>query len=563
VVNPPNDIVIGSVGRALPGVEVKILDPQPQQDGAPPTGEVLIRGAIVMREYYHRPDATAETLRDGWLYTGDLGYLDARNNLFLTGRKKEIIVLANGKNLHPEEIEAHYLKSPFIKELCVMAIQGTPGDPQSERLHAVVVPNFEVLKERKILNAKEVIRWDLEGLSHQLPSMKRILSYDIWQDELPRTTTRKLKRFEIERRVKEKMARGAAGEETAGSEKEATEEEVFWLAQPQVQRALEVIRDNLKEPKSTILPSDNLELDLGLDSMQRIELLVAVEGELSGKVDESRIGEIYTVRELVDAVLTSATEGRGTRAAAPGWDAIFHEEVTDPEILQLSKPRPIMNALWYLVGRVVLILFKDLFQLKVEGLEKLPEQGPFILSSNHQSYIDPVPLGALMPWKHFRNMFAVGTSEIFGTGIMRRVAHQLHVVVVDPDVNLVPAMKAGAYGLRRNMVLILYPEGERSIDGTPKRFKKGAAILATHLKVPIVPIAIDGFYEAWPRGKPFFQKFTKMRMAFGDPILPPPGPPSEKVYDQMTTEVKARVAEMYEKLGGRTNAEAPHAKAAD
>jgi long-chain acyl-CoA synthetase len=561
VVTPPKKIVIGSTGKPLPGVEVKTLDPQPQEEGGTPIGEVLIRGRIVMQGYYNRPDATAETLRDGWLHTGDLGYFDAQGNLVLTGRKKEMIILANGKNLYPEEIEAHYLKSPFIKELCVMGMQGTPGDPQSERLHAVIVPNFEVLRERKILNAKEVIRWDLEGLSQELPSVKRIRSYDIWQEELPRTTTRKLKRFEIERRVKERQARGISGVEPA-SQKELTEEEALWLDQPKVQRALEAIRENARETKAVILPGDNLELDLGLDSMQRIELLVAVEGELGGKVDESRIGEIYTVRELVDAVLASAVEGRA-RETALGWDAIFREEVTDPEVLHLAKSRTIATAFWFLVSRIAQMLANDLFHLRVTGLEKLPEKGPFILSSNHQSYIDPVVLGAVMPWKHFRNLFAVGTSEIFGSGFMHWLAHQLHVVVVDPDINLVPAMKAGAWGLRRGMVLVLYPEGERSIDGTPKRFKKGAAILATHLKVPIVPIAIEGFYDAWPRGKSFFQKITRMSMAIGDPIAPPEGPVSEKFYEQFMAKVKARVVEMYDELGVEYRGDVLEAKAAD
>src|SRR6185437_1653795 len=97
-------------------------------------------------------------------------------------------------------------------------------------------------------------------------------------------------------------------------------------------------------------------------------------------------------------------------------------------------------------------------------------------------------------------------SEIFGSGLMRQIARLLKVVVVDPDANLVPAMRAGAYGLRNGLALVLYPEGERSIDGTPRIFKKGAAILSTYLQVPIVPVAIDGFFEAWPRNQRL-QKF--------------------------------------------------------
>ena len=195
----------------MPTVEAKILDPQPQEEGGQPVGEIVIRGPIVMKGYWNRPDATAEAIKDGWLHTGDLGYFDSGGNLFITGRRKELIVLANGKNIYPEEIETHYLKSPFIKEICVMGLEAKPGDPSSERLYAVVVPNFDVLKERKIVNAKEVIRFDIEGLSQQLASTKRIGNYEIWQEDLPRTTTRKLKRFEIEKRVRANQKRGTLG----------------------------------------------------------------------------------------------------------------------------------------------------------------------------------------------------------------------------------------------------------------------------------------------------------------------------------------------------------------
>jgi long-chain acyl-CoA synthetase len=174
----------------MKGVEGKIIDPQPQEEG-PAVGEVAIRGAVVMKGYWNRPDATAAVLRDGWFLTGDLGYFDARDHLFLTGRKKEVIVLSNGKNVYPEEIEAHYLKSPFIKEIAVMGLEGKPGQG-GDRLHAVIVPNFDVLRQRKIVNAKEVIRFNIEGLSPEIASTKRIGSYEIWQEDLPRTTTRKI-----------------------------------------------------------------------------------------------------------------------------------------------------------------------------------------------------------------------------------------------------------------------------------------------------------------------------------------------------------------------------------
>src|SRR5260221_4982775 len=197
-ITPPKANVMGSVGLPLKGVQVKIVNPQPidpqpidpqSAEGlSHPVGEVAISGDIVMPGYYNRVDATAEAIRDGWFYTGDLGYLDERGNLFITGRKKEMIVLSSGKNIYPEEVEAQYLRSPFIKEICVMGLVNRPGEPFSERLHAVIVPDFDVLRERKIVNAREVIRFDVENLSAELPSTKRILSFDLCPDPLPRTT---------------------------------------------------------------------------------------------------------------------------------------------------------------------------------------------------------------------------------------------------------------------------------------------------------------------------------------------------------------------------------------
>src|SRR5579864_577340 len=241
-VNSPNDIVFGSCGKAMKGVEGKIVNPQLQEDGRPAVGELAVRGPMVMKGYWNRPDATAEALRDGWLYTGDLGYFDSHGNLFLTGRKKEVIVLSNGKNVYPEEIEAHYLKSPFIKEIAVMGLEGKPGEDR-DRLHAVVVPNFDELRKRKIVNSKEAIRFDIEGLSPQIASTKRIGSYEIWQEDLPRTTTRKIKRYEVEKRVKANQARKVADDSDLPAEKPLTADETAWLDQPDVQRGLKIVRE--------------------------------------------------------------------------------------------------------------------------------------------------------------------------------------------------------------------------------------------------------------------------------------------------------------------------------
>jgi long-chain acyl-CoA synthetase len=545
---PLGAVNIASVGRPLPGLEIKILNPQQlEAHSGPAVGEVLMRGGVVMKGYYKRPDATEAALKEGWLYTGDLGYVDTHGNLMITGRAKEVIVLSSGKNVYPEEIEAHYLKTPLIKELCVIGLQSKPGEPIGERLHGVIVANFDELKARKIVNSREALRYDIENLSVQLPSTKRILSYEFWQEDLPRTTTRKIKRFEVERRVRERLA---AGEQAAGEQplsRKLTDEDREWMALPDVQRALAVICGAATTRKAEIYPADNLELDLGLDSMERVELLVALERELGGDVDDSVITGVYTVRDLVEAVRNSVgAENKG--ATAPAWEELLRQEPTDPQVLAVTRATPVVTTLFLLVTRLAHLLSCDFFRLKIEGLEKLPREGPFIIAPNHQSFLDPPILVSALPRPVLRNLFYVGTSDIFGNGVWRFIARLLKLIPVDPDANLVPAMQAAAFGLRHGKVLVLYPEGERSIDGTPRPFKKGAAILAAHLKVPIYPVALDGFYEAWPRGRKF-QKFTRTRIIIGDPILPPAGMQNpEQAYDTVTNALRSRVVAMWDKM---------------
>src|SRR5258706_7968757 len=389
----------------------------------------------------------------------------------------------------------------------------------------------------------------MEILAADLAGTKRILSYDIWQPDLPRPPTRKLKRFAIRNEVLAQHARQTA-DKHAESERDLTEDDLNWLEDPAVSRAIGVIKSASKLKREQIHPGDSLELDLGLDSMERVELLVALEDALGAHVDDSVVSEVYSVRELVDAVRAGARESRGESA---GWDAILDSDPAPEDVAQFAKRRRFAAVFWFMIGRLVQLIARDLFRLRVTGLEKLPRSGPFILCPNHQSYLDAPVMAAVLPWEIFRRMFTVGTSDLFGVGLFRRIASTFRLFPVDPDRNLVPAMRIGAYGLRRGMMLLLYPEGERSIDGSPKRFKKGAAILATHLKVPIYPVAMDGFWESWPRGKGF-QKFARLKIAIGDPVNPPARVDDpEKAYAQMMAEVRARVMRMWEQLHDETS----------
>jgi len=252
------------------------------------------------------------------------------------------------------------------------------------------------------------------------------------------------------------------------------------------------------------------------------------------------------VRDLVDAVI--AHLGAENQQNAAGWDEIIREEPGEVERRTIDQSHPLLAPLAFFVLRLWQVFCRDLFHLQVEGLDKIPAEGPFILSPNHQSFLDGPVVVACLPWRTMRDTFYVGTSEIFGSSIMRRIAESFRLIVIDPDANLVPAMRAGAYGLRNHGVLVLFPEGERSIDGPPKTFKKGAAILAINTQCPVVPVAIEGFYEAWPRGEKF-RGFSKLKVRFLDPVCPPPvGPNPEQQYAQMTAEVRSRILEAYEEL---------------
>ena len=233
-----------------------------------------------------------------------------------------MIVLSSGKNIYPEEIEAVYRKSAFIKELCVLGL-ARPGEPSAERLYAVVVPDEDVLRERKIANVGDILRFEMEGASVNLPHHKRVLGYEIWLEPLPRTTTGKIKRFEIERRVR----RRGAGQAGAGRAH-------LVGGRPRVSGATRACADPRHDgqgaaPGMVLTPDANLELDLGLDSMERVELLTALEQRFGADIPDGVMQRLYTVRELAESIRQHA---RAESAAAEGaaWAVAARRRVDRP-----------------------------------------------------------------------------------------------------------------------------------------------------------------------------------------------------------------------------------------
>lgn len=540
-INTPDEAHLDTVGRPLAGVEAKIL----------PDGEIAIRGPIVMQGYYNRPDATAEVMQDGWLLTGDLGQIDGEGRITITGRKKEMIVLASGKNIYPEEIEAEYRKSPLVKEICVLGL-ADEDRASTERLHAVVVPAAEVLRQRKIVNTGEALRFDMEGRSADLPAHKRVLGYDIWFEPLPRTTTGKVKRHEVLRRLLEQR-RAKAAVADQGSQ---TAPDSAWSDDPHVEAAAEVIRRRVAS-RARVVPGANLELDLALDSMERVELLTELEQTFGVRVPTEQAHEIFTVQQLIEAVRPTSGSAATSPSAATStggvkddsWAVLLHDlpPEMDQSLSWLLRKRPVMGPMTFLISRLVRMAMG---RANVKGLEHLPTSGPYLISPNHQSFIDPILLCAVLPYRVFVNQFYVGAIEYFDSALTRWIARAINLVPVDPDSNLVPAMQAGAFGLRHGKILVLFPEGERSIDGTVKRFKKGAPILARQLAVPIVPVALHGIYEIWPRNRPINWRLIwpwsghRIAIEFGEPMRCPEG----ESYADAALRLRERVAAMWETI---------------
>ncbi len=549
----PGDPHIETVGFPLPGVEVRV---GPVEAGDESTdGEVLVRGPVVMHGYFNKPDATAAALEDGWLHTGDLGRLDADGRLLITGRRKELIVLSSGKNIYPEEIEAAYRSSPFIQEICVLGLP-SPGEPSTERLFAVVVPNHALLRERKVANIGDLLRFEIEGASVRLPHYKRVLGYRIRSEPLPRTSTGKVRRRDVAQWARQQEAN------TAADDMPLSDADQAWLARLDVALVVDLIR-SLAKAGTPVRPSANLELDLGFDSMERVELLTAIEQRFGSHIPEAEAQQIYAVRTLVDATLAHASTA--TDDGVEPWERLLAPDAVPADgFREWLQPHVIVPGVALGIVKLIRLLIRPGVRVEVTGRDHLPAAGSFLLCPNHQSYVDPMALMSVLPFGTARRVFFVGATEYFETPVTRWLAGQLNLVPVDPDASLISAMQAGATGLRQGRILLLFPEGERSIDGVPKRFKKGAAILAQHAEVPIVPVAIDGLFELWPRNRaPAWRQIlpgagTRVSIAFGPPIPPSPREKgSATSEDALTARLRAEVERLWNSVRSNARTSAP------
>ena len=510
--NPLKRQKIGSVGKVIPDVEVKVDNPD-----AMGMGEVVIKGSSVMKGYYNRADETASVLRDGWFYSGDLGHIDKDGYLYLTGRKKEIIVLSSGKNIYPEEIEAHYTKSPYIKEICVLGV----GLAEEERLAAVVVPDTNFCRKMGVVDFNSTIRWELENLSERLAPYKRIKGYIIIKEDIPRTRLGKIKRYEVKNKYLDELK----GINSKGVTEEipVTDEDLKLLSSGVGRKVIDVLNKHAKIERQIAL-SDHIELDLGIDSLGRVEIIVALEQALDIHIPNEAMTNVFIVKELI-LEIEKLVPGEGVkREPTPQaksqtlWNDILNENPTEDIIKKINLAPNWMTILGMLLFAEILhFMFRVFWRLKVSGTENIPRIGKCILCVNHGSYLDAFIVEASMPARLQKGLFFVGFRAYFEQPLIRNIIKYIRVIPIDPGMYFVEAMQASSYVLKNDKMVCIFPEGQRTIDGNVKEFKKGVGILAKELNVPLVPVLITGSYESWPRTNPLPRPHP-IKITFGRPF---------------------------------------------
>ncbi len=487
----PDAVRPGSCGQpCLPG-SVRIED-----------GEVLARGPHVFAGYWRNPEATAEALPDGWLHTGDLGYLDGDQHLFITGRKKEIIVLPNGKKVNPAELEEKLASlSSDIQDIAITF--------RDDLLHALILPVPGLLDGDPARQA-EHFRWNLlDPYNRLVPPAKKITQLTLLSGELPKTRLGKLRRHELP-----PLAVGTSG----GPSTPPPSLEELGPAYAAFNRFLRAELECLR-----VAPTSHWEMDLALDSLARLSVLVFIEKTFGVKLPETVFQEFPTVLALA----RHADEQRlFFREQAGAWDSLLKAKTVDRP-LRLPRSAWIHPFLKNLFG----ILLRLLFRVRVQGRENLPPAGSCILVANHQSYIDGLFVSMFLSNAFLRRTFYYAKRKHVRNALFEWLARNCNVIVVEVGRDVQLSLQMMAQALREGGNLLIFPEGTRSPDGQLGEFKSTFAALAAELDVPVIPVAISGAYRALPRDRRLPRFLTRVSVHF----LPPP-PPADRADERRLTE---------------------------
>lgn len=485
---------IGSVGKPLEDVEIKIIDE-----------EIAIKGPNVMKSYHKNSEETSKVLKDGWFYTGDLGYIDEDGFVFITGRKKEMIVLPNGKNISPVEIEDKLMKkTPYIKEVAVIQ--------KDNFLHALVLPDFDLLTKNKILNIEETIKWEIvDKYNPGEPDYKRIYDFTIIDKELPKTRLGKIKRYNLESFLKKK-------------------ERVIQNVDEPKTVEYSLLKKHLEEvTKKEILPKDHIELDLGLDSIEKVDLQYFLESRFGINIDAEELTKYMIVENLSKFIEDNKQK----------IDITSTNKAEISEIINIDKESKILKV----AEKILRPIFNAYFKLEVKGLENIPERN-CIIAPNHQSFLDAHLVGSAIPYEKLKNTYFLSTDVYFQSNIMKKIAANSNIITVNIDKNLKAVLQKLEYLLSKGKNVLIFPEGAITRDGKVAPFKNAFAILSKQLNVPIIPVTIKGASDAFPWGQKL-PKPRKISITFAEAIYP-----EDLTYDQINVKTRGAIISNLEVKNG-------------
>ncbi len=481
--NRPDDIHIGTVGTTIPGVSAKLAD----------DGEIIVKGRNVMKGYYKKPAATQEVIDDrGWFHTGDLGKIED-GYISIVGRKKEMIVLSNGKNINPADIENEIFKgTDLIHDIAVVE--------HNNHLLALVYPDFDKVKERKITNITETLKWEIiDSYNVKAPAYRKILEIKIVKEELPKTKLGKLRRFMLKDVIKNL--------DKPKAEEKKNEIKIDKSDKEYGTKEFQALSDYMKkEHDLEITPDSHIEIDLGLDSLDVVEMNAFIEKTFDFSVNEDEAGGIKVIRDICEYI---RVHSNAYHNESVNWGDILNERV------DYKLPKSWAVGLFRILTAPI---FKFYLKLTKKGQEKISSE-PRIYVLNHESFADAFALGHMFTYKQAKNVYFFAIKKHFEKPVRRFFADNGNIVLVDINKNLKESLQIAAEVLKENKSLVIFPEGARTRDGEIHDFKKFFAILSKELNIPVTVMGIKGFYESMPFGSSFPRSGSVEIEVLGD-IIP-------------------------------------------